>query len=188
MAEKKKIEKPKAQKKEKKVEPKVEQPKVTTAPAKRQPTLKEKIDRTVEDYKDAPEELKKQLFGLVQRVLYPDQFCPECNDRLFLSGQFYNCTNCGYQRAVNISAPTANTTPGTRPSDVSAVPKEVDAMIKQSNEDMKNVPRRGGTTKLGAKIQKLVSERDAGGPQLITPQDEAAVRRDGNVSNKINWV
>ena len=188
MAEKKKVEKPKT----KKVEPKVEKKK-PPAPALKKPTLKQKIHRTVEDYKDSPEELEKQLFGLVQRVLYPDQFCPECNDRLFLSGQLYNCANCGYQRALNMAIPATNpvpvaTVPGQRPSAVAPVPKEVEAMINQSNEDMKNTPRRGGTTKLGAKIQKLVAERDAGGPQQITPQDEAAVKRDANVSNKINWV
>ena len=178
-----------------KVKPKAE-PKVTPAP--KQPTLKEKIDRTVEDYKDSPEELKKQLFGLVQRVLYPDQFCPECNDRLFLSGQTYNCTNCGYKRAFNVPSPTATPTPtvpaaapgtlGARPSEAGPVPKEVEKMIEQSDKDMKDAPRRGGVTPMGAKIQKLVAERDAGGPQTITPQDEAAVKRDPNTSNKINWV
>ena len=189
MAEKKKIEKPKTKKEKPKAALKV-------APAPKQPTLKEKINRTVEDYKENPEELKKQLFGLVQKVLYPDQFCPDCNDRLFLRGQFYSCMNCGYQRALNVVAPVANLTPttpanvpqGVRPSAVAPVPEEVAAMISQSKEDMKSVPRRGGTTKLGSKIQKLVAERDAGGPQAITPQDEAAVRRDKNTSNKINWV
>ena len=55
MAEKKKIEKPKTIKEEPKVAPKAE-PKPVPAP--KQSTLKEKIDRTVEDYKDNPEELK----------------------------------------------------------------------------------------------------------------------------------
>lgn len=181
MAKEKKIEKPKI----KKVEPKAEL---------KEPTLKQKIDITVEDYKDDTEELKKQLFGLVQRVLYPDQFCPECNDRLFLNGQAYSCTNCGYERAFaapttpRITPNTHNTPPDQRPSEASPVPKEVEDMINKSKEDMKDVPRRGGTTAMGAKIQKLVAERDAGGPQTITPQDEAAVKKDSNVSNKINWV
>ena len=186
MANKKKVEKPKTTKKEPKVVPQ--------KPIVKKVTLKEKIDRTVEDYKDNPEELKKQLFGLVQRVLYPDQFCPDCNDRLFFNGQAYSCTNCGYERNAGIAAPTSNPTPtvatrpGARPPETTEIPKQVEDIIKQSKEDMKDVPRRGGTTKMGAQIQKLVAERDAGGPQVITPQDEAAVRRDANTSNKINWV
>ncbi len=160
-------------------------------------TLKEKISRTVNDWKDDPEELKKQIFGLVQRTLYPDQFCPECDDRLFLKEQVYNCANCGYQRNLSIQAPTTssipttpavNVPPGQRPSTVAPVPKEVEAMINKSKEDMKGNPRRGGVTKMGAKIQQLVADRDSGGAQTITPQDEAAVKRDSNVSNKINWV
>lgn len=176
------------EKKESKVEPTV------TKPAPKKPTLKEKIDITVDDWKDSPEELKKQLFGLFQRVLYPDQFCPECDDRLFFNGQAYNCPNCGYSRALNTPAPVANPTPttaptpGVRPSEVGPVPKEVENMISQANQDMKVSPRRAGASKLGAKIQKLVAERDSGGPQQITPQDEAAVKRDPNTSNQINWV
>ena len=201
MVEKKTKEKPKTPKVVEKVEEEVEEevvPKTVSTPAPsptpRKPTLKEKIDRTVNDWKDSPEELKKQLFGLVQRVLYPDQFCPDCDDRLFLNGQAYTCTNCGYQRTINDPAvisntsPTINVPPGRRPSDVGAIPKEVENVINQADEAMKNTPRRGGTTPMGAKIQKLVAERDAGGPQQVTPQDEAAVRRDKNTSNKINWV
>ncbi len=196
MAEKKIVEKPKTIKEEPKVTAKPKAvPKV--APAPKQPTLKEKIDRTVEDYKDNSEELKKQLFGLVQRVLYPNQFCPECNDRLFLNGQAYSCMNCGYNRALTTPAPVANPTlvtpavnvpAGQRPSTVAPVPPEVEAAISGADEAMKDAPRRGGTTKMGAKIQKLVAERDAGGPQTVTAQDEAKVKRDPNASNKINWV
>jgi hypothetical protein len=178
------------QKKEapKKKETKIEQP------APKKVTLKEKIDRTVDDWKDNPEALKKQLFGLFQRVLYPDQFCPECDNRLFFNGQAYSCPNCGYSRAFNTPAPVANSTPTVaptgevRPSATGNVPKEVEDMISKANQDMKAAPRRGGPTKLGAKIQKLVNERDSSGPQQITSQDEAAVKRDPNASSQINWV
>jgi uncharacterized Zn finger protein (UPF0148 family) len=185
--EKKKTDKPKT---EKKVEP-VATPPVTQQPKK--PTLKERIDKTVDDWKDSPEELKKQLFGLVQRVLYPDQFCPECNDRLFYGPTGWSCPNCGYARAANAVAPQpaaqpTPATPGSRPSATGNVPKEVENMISQAEENMKDAPRRAAPTALGAKIRKLVDDRDAGGPSNPTPQDEAAVKRDPNTSNKINWV
>lgn len=153
-----------------------------TEPTKPKMTLKEKIDRTVEDYKDSPEELKKQMYGLVQKTLYPDQFCPECNDRLFFGGQTYDCPNCGYKRNVDTPAPVAN------PRQPGKVPKVVEETIQQAEQSMEEPRRVAAPTKRGQTIKKLVDQMDTGGPSAPTPQDEAAVRRDRNVAHKINWV
>jgi len=164
----------------------VKAPKKGTKKTEKKPepkmTLKEKIDRTVEDYKDNPEELKKQMYGLVQRVLYPDQFCPECNDRLFFSGQTYDCPNCGYKRNVGTPAPVTN------PRQSGKVPKVVEETIQQAEQSMEEPRRVAAPTKRGQKIKKLVDQMDTGGPSAPTPQDEAAVRRDKNVGHKITWV
>ena len=145
-------------------------------------TLKEKIDKTVDTWNDSPDELKKQLFSLVQRVLYPDQFCPECNDRLFLNADGWSCSNCGYQRQTSQTAPSPVST--VRPSEAGKVPPQVEKMIKDVEE-----PRRvNAPTGRGKSIRELVDQMDTGGASTPTPQDEAKVRSDRNVGNKINWV
>jgi len=143
-------------------------------------TLKEKIDGVVEKYGDK-EELKKQIFGLIQRVLYPDQFCPECNDRLFFNPTGWSCSNCGYQQQTT---PKTTTQPTTRPSQGGKVPPQVEKMIQSAEE-----PRRvSAPTKKGQSIRKLVDQLDTGGPVAPTQQDEAMVRRDRNVGREVNWV
>ena len=156
-------------------------------------TLKEKIDKTVDDHTENPEELKKQIFGLVQRVLYPDQFCPDCGDRLFFGPNGWSCTNCGYakQQLAPVQAQSQPqpqpTQPGQRPSETGKVPPQVDKVIKEAAEDMKEPRRVAAPTARGAKIRQLVDQRDTGSAKP-TPEEEAAVRKDKNVSNKINWV
>jgi len=146
-------------------------------------TLKEKIDKTVEDYAENKEELKKQIFGLIQRVLFPDQFCPECGDRLFFGSTGWFCTNCGFQGQSNQASPSAPQST-VRPSETRKVPHQVEKMIKATEE-----PRRvHAPTSKGKNIRQLVDQMDAGGPSAPTPHDESKVRRDGNVSGKINWV
>ena len=152
--------------------------KKTETPVKKQKTLKERIDEVVEKNEDK-EELKKQIFGLVQRVLYPDQFCPKCDGRLFFGPNGWSCPNCGYLRQS-----TQTTAQPTRPSQTGKVSPQVEKMIQNIKE-----PRRvAAPTKRGQSIRKLVDELDTGGPSAPTPQDEARVRRDKNVSRKINWV
>ena len=151
----------------------------------KEPTLKEKIDKTVEAYVEDKEELKKQIFGLVQRVLYPDQFCPECNDRLFFGPNGWSCPNCGFQKqSAQTTSPQTTPQSVVRPSETGKVPQQVEKMIQSTEE-----PRRvNAPTKKGKSIRELVDQMDTGGPSNPTPQDEAKVRGDGNVSNKINWV
>ena len=150
---------------------------------KTEPTLKEKIDKTIETYIENKEELKKQIFGLIQRVLYPDQFCPKCNDRLFFGPAGWSCTNCGFQKQ-SIQTPQTTPQPIIRPSQTGNVPKEVEQMIESTKE-----PRRViAPTKRGQNIRKLVDQMSTGGPSNPTPQDEAKVRSDRNVGHKINWV
>jgi len=148
-------------------------------------TVKEKIDNLVDNYADK-NELKKQIFQLVQRILYPEQFCPECNERMFFdtNNSSYNCPNCGHQSLI---AHTTRTTVLPRVS--GKVPDVVEKAIALANESMKETPIPTRPTALGDKIRKLVSDRDAGGPATPTAQDEARVKNsDKNVANKINWI
>jgi len=149
----------------------------------KQLTLKEKIDKTVDDWKDSPDELKKQIFGLVQRVLYPDQFCPECDGGLFFGPNGWSCPNCGFQRTSSQSTtPVAPTT--ERPSQTGKVPPQVEKIIKESQEPRRIV----APTKKGDSIRKLVDQMDSGGSSAPTPQDEANVRKDPNAGRNVNWV
>lgn len=158
-------------------------------PIKKQKTLKEKIDEIVDNVSERGQinkgELKKELFNLVQRVLYPNQFCPQCDERLFFDSivGVYNCPNCGYQAQVTQQSQSI-----TRPSQIRKVPPQVEKIIQESEKSMKEPKRVIRPTALGDKIRKLVDDRDSGGPTKPTPQDEAAVRRDKNVSRDINWV
>ncbi|MFA5460324.1 MAG: hypothetical protein WC283_03305 [Candidatus Paceibacterota bacterium] len=153
-------------------------------------TVKEKIDKTVDNWKDSPEELKKQIFQLVQRILYPEQFCPECDERMFFNPATsgYNCPNCGYESkvVVNTSAPIINNqvnTPGGK------VPDIVEKTIAEANESMKEIPIPTRPSSLGDKIKKLVNDRDAGGSSVPTKEAEAQLRgADKNIANKVNWV
>jgi len=172
--------------------PKVK-PKPKPEPETKQPksTLKQKIDKTVDDWKDSSDELKKQLFSLVQRVLYPDQFCPECDERLFFSPTGWSCPNCGYQRQQGGTPQAPTTSPATnipRPSQGGKVPPQVEKVIQQSQENMKNPRRVNAPNTKGAQIRKLVDQMDSGGASAPTPGDEAKVRGDKNVGGKINWL
>jgi ribosomal protein L37AE/L43A len=149
-------------------------------------TVKQRIDAVVDKYSEDKEELKKQVFQLVQRILYPEQFCPDCDERMFFNPatSSYNCPNCGYQSAIQ---PTRNATTPIVNRPTGAVPPQVEKAIAEANESMKDTPIR--PTALGDKIRKLVADRDAGGPAAPTKEDEARVKGSSkNVANKINWV
>jgi ribosomal protein S27E len=170
--------------------PKTKEPE-KTVPEQGKPvlTVKEKIDRVVDTYHQDKEELKKQIFQLVQRILYPEQFCPDCDERMFFNPAVsgYNCPNCGYQSSpVTTSGGIARVTPAQR----GKVPDVVEKAIAEADEAMKeaSIPTIKPTP-LGEKIRKLVADRDSGGPAAPTKEDEARIKgADKNVANKINWV
>ena len=148
-------------------------------------TLKDRISKIVDEYEDK-EELKKQVFELVQRVLYPDQFCPNCNDRLFFSATGWSCPNCGYEKSATPQVAAQPISTISRPSETGKVPPQVEKMIKTATAAE---PRRiVSPTKKGKSIRQLVDQMDTGGPSAPTTQDEAMVKRDKNVGREINWV
>lgn len=158
-------------------------------------TVKQKIDKTVDGCFDNSkgvdrEELKKQIFQLVQRILYPEQFCPECDERMFFNPAIsgYSCPNCGYESKVVVNTSTETTNiPTNTPR--GKVPDIVEKTIAEANESMKEVPIPTRPSSLGDKIKKLVSDRDAGGSSVPTKEAEGQIRgADKNVANKINWV
>lgn len=155
-------------------------------------TVKQRIDLVINETQDK-EELKKKIFLLVQKILYPHQFCPACEERLFFdpSNSTYNCPNCGYQATIEtvqsvVAKPEVAVTP-THPS--GKIPAVVEKMLNTAAENMKEpiVPR--NPTTMGDKIRKLVAERDAGGVAAPTKLDEARIKNsDPNTASKINWV
>ena len=155
-------------------------------------TLKQKIDELLKKYDvSSDNDLSKDIFELFQHVLHPDQFCPECDDRMFLDNDVFTCPNCGFKSAPLIKVPTsAVASVVTRPSTSGVVPPQVDKMITDATEAMKDtpIPTPRGKKALGAKIQELVAKRDSGNAPGPTGEDEKMVRGDKNTSSKINWV
>jgi len=162
-------------------------------------TLKERIKKLINDLTKhseiddltlpdkAKEILEKDIFALIQRVLHPEQFCPECDERLFFNSEnsTFECPNCGFKGTVAIQ--NINTKSTITPRGV--IPPQVEKAIKQSEEDMKDIPLPRPKTALGDKIRKLVADRDTGNTGGPTQEDESKVKgADKNVSNKINWV
>jgi len=157
--------------------------KKVAAPVKKQKTLREKINELVDGWKKSGKEtdkLKEKIFLFVQKELYPDQFCPKCEERLFFGPTGWSCPNCGYTRQSN----QTTTQSIARPSQTGKVPPQVEKMIKDTEKSRRVVD----PTKKGKSIRELVDQMDTGGPSAPTPQDEAKVRRDPNVGREVNWV
>ena len=166
--------------KSKKKEVKAEKP----APPKKQKTLKQRIDEVVSRYEDKgdSDELKKEIFKLIQRALYPEQFCPECDDRLFFNPATasYSCPNCGYE-----SQPQTQIQPRRAP--LGKVPKGVEQVIQQAEEAGNPKRRRTGPTKKGRTIRELVDQMDGvGAPPTRDIEDR--VKQDPNIGRDVNWV
>ncbi len=165
-------------KKKKLVEKPIEAP---TLP-KKQKTLKQRIDEVVDKYHDT-DDLKKQIFVLVQHVLYPEQFCPECEDRLFFNAAAanYSCPNCGYESRPQTPQQSAA---GPRRAPLGKVPEKIERAIQK----VENIDKRTTiATKKGKTIRQLVDQM-GGGALAPTKEDEKRVRRDPNVGGDINWV
>jgi len=146
-------------------------------------TLRTRIDEVVNEYYENKRELKKQIFNLAQRVLHPEQFCPKCDERMFFQAApaLYDCPNCGYQVALNQAAATV-----TRPATPGAVPKEVEQMISNVEQDMKTPERIKRPSTKGEKIRAAVAKRDGVGPP--TAIDKRRIKQDPNVMGEANWV
>jgi DNA-directed RNA polymerase subunit M/transcription elongation factor TFIIS len=148
-------------------------------------TLKDKISNIIDKYEDKSE-LKKAVFDLIQRVLYPEQFCPECDDRLFLNGNKYNCLNCGYSRDFSPPQTTIVTrvqTEKTVKPQTGKVPEQVEKAIAQANENIRTVV----PSSRGEQIRKLADQ--LGDSHVApTPHDTDVLKgADPNVRD-VNWV
>lgn len=167
------------------------EPEVVETETKPVLTVKEKIDRVVDKSYQDKDELKKQIFQLVQRILYPEQFCPDCDERMFFNptSSSYSCPNCGYESKSIATAPTPGGIGRVAPRPTGKVPEIVEKAIAEAAEAGRDIPIPTKPGALGDKIRKLVADRDAGGPAAPTAQDEARIKNsDKNVANKINWV
>jgi ribosomal protein S27AE len=170
----------------------VKEPETPTEEVKPTLTVKDRVNNVIDKYGEDKEELKKQVFQLVQRILFPEQFCPSCDERMFFdpTSSSYSCPNCGYksQPVVQTTArPTIPVAPGVRPT--GPVPPQVEKIIAEANENMKDVPIPTRKTALGDKIRKLVNDRDAGGSSVPTKEAESQLRgADKNAAAVVNWV
>ena len=153
----------------------------TATPEKK--TLKQRIDSVVDKY-ESKEELKKHIFLLVQRVLYPEQFCPECDDRLFFNpaSAGYSCPNCGYESELQEQAPTQ-----TSRAPQGKIPKQVEKLIQKAEDAGNPKRRKSSPTKKGKSIRQLVDQMDGVGVPP-TRADEDRVKQDPNVGREVNWV
>ena len=171
-------------------------------------TIKDKIDILLKKYDDKwtdldiPNSLKKDIYNLIQRVQHPEQFCPNCDERMFFDSTegVFNCEECGYKSQSIINVPTIinnqiippSTTTTTQPpapttnTPRGAVPPQIEKAIAEADKSMKEAAGPiNAPGALGAKIRKLVDGRDSGKPTII---DENQVKgSDPNVSGKINW-
>lgn len=157
--------------------------------ASKEPTIKERISQIVKNTDDK-EELKDAIFSLIQRVLYPDQFCPQCNDRLFLDGNKYRCINCNFSRLANVrpsyaSTPTPTTT--NRPTPSGKANEVVEKVIAEAENNMRDAPRTATPNAKGEQIRKLAEKM---GDSTVPPtkaDEEILKGSDPNVRD-INWV
>lgn len=162
----------------------------STPPPPPKITLKDKINDVVDKH-ESKDELKKAIFDLVQRVQFPDQFCPECDDRLFLNGQTYECLNCGFSRQASVqptfARPTTQSAPAQPRNPNAKVPEAVEKAIEMANENMADAPRRAVPGSRGAHIQKLV-EKMGDSSVAPTPQDTEIIKSSDPNVRDVNWV
>lgn len=155
------------------------------------PTLRERINKVVDSNEDK-EELKKAIFALVQRVQFPDQFCPECDDRLFLNGQTYECLNCGYTRQLSVVAPivTRPVAPATPTAGQSTtqgkIPEQVEKVISEAEQNMDERRSLAPNSK-GERIRKLAESL---GDSAVAPTrvDEDRLKNSDPNVRDVNWV
>lgn len=167
-----------------------ETPTVAVTPiVEKKATLKERISEVVEKHEDK-DQLKKAIFDLIQRVQFPEQFCPDCDDRLFLTANSYECVNCGYSRQATITptVPTRQpitTQPVARPT--GKVPEAVEKAIQMANENMQDMPRSAAPSKRGEQIRKLAEQL---GDSTVPPtkQDEEILKGSDPNVREVNWV
>lgn len=144
-------------------------------PTKNKATLNERIEELVRSCEDEGHggtinttELKVGIKNMIQRVTFPHEFCPNCDDKMFYQQdkRSYRCINCGYDTQV---------APQETPSPVQSgkqIPPAVSNAITQAGQ-----VNRGRKSIAQLRIKKPVSQ-----------EDEATVRQDPNVKGDINWV
>jgi len=142
-------------------------------------TLEEKIEKIIREMKpqgnikDTVASLKK----LFLQTLHPEQFCPKCENQMFLQEGAYSCINCGYKPEDVQKKEIAPSTTSNKRGDI---PPEIDNLIKDAERKMPTDGR-------GKKIRELASQVD-GGTVAPTQDDANRIKNiDSNVKD-INWV
>lgn len=146
-------------------------PKEIFEPKKNETTLDDRIDELIAGSVDtghpAAAKLRVGIKDLIQRVTFPHEFCPNCDDKMFYQQdkRSYRCINCGYDTQQNVQE--------NRPSGQSG--KSVPAAVNRALENASQVDK--GSKTIPAKIRPKVSQID-----------EDVVRQDPNIKGDVNWV
>jgi len=138
-------------------------------------TLEEKIKRILKDtmpevidghISQATIELKK----LFLRTIHPEQFCPKCENQLFLQEGSYVCINCGYKPLENVQ-------------NTGKIPTNVEKLIEQTEKTRAVIP-----SNRGEKIRKLVNQMESGNTNMTQADINKIKNQDSNIGSDINIV
>jgi tRNA(Ile2) C34 agmatinyltransferase TiaS len=132
--------------------------------------INELVQGSVEKGHPAEIRLKEGIKDLIQRVTFPHEFCPDCDDKLFYQAdrRSYRCINCGYDS--NKTTEQAVLQPDKVIRDEKNLPPAVQSALSNAGKarsEPKVIPK---------KIRPKVSQ-----------EEEAVVRQDPNIKGDINW-
>jgi tRNA(Ile2) C34 agmatinyltransferase TiaS len=126
--------------------------------------IEDLLEKGVEKGHPANAILKEGIKELIERVTFPQYYCPTCDHRMFyeVEKRYFRCINCGYTSQQATQQPTV---PG----------KPLPAAVEQALGNAATAERA-----IKAPIRKPK-------PQ-VSQVDEEMVRLDPKVKGDINWV
>lgn len=132
-------------------------------------TLEHKIERILADTlpEGTDENIPRAILELKKlflRTIHPEQFCPKCENQLFLEDGKYICINCGYKPLENVR-------------NTSKIPTNVEKLIEQTEKTRAVIP-----SSRGEKIRKLVGQMESGNVPF-TKEDVNRIKQDPNVGS-----
>jgi len=156
-------------------------------------TLKERIKKTVSESwietepEGTKENLEKNIFSLIQRVLHPEQFCPKCDERMFLEPDGFSCPNCGFKSEkfvppVNPNNPNPQVRRPTGP-----IPPQVARLLEQEERPTQPIDPTVKNIKYNKKSLAAAIGKMQSGNTATTQQDIDVVKQ-ATGNNNINMI